>query len=220
VHIADVSYFVRPGSALDEEAFKRGASVYYGDTVLPMLPKELSSNLCSLNEGEDRLAFSCIMQLDERAAVVSFQFEKSIIRSRVKGVYGEINALLTGEEKAELDEKYQSVRQQLSMMEEVYRKLLILREERGYIDIESGEAKIILDQHGHCVEIQKRERGVSECIIEEFMLLANECAAKLARTQELPLVYRVHEAPELERARRLLQLLNACGVPATFAKPV
>lgn len=220
VHIADVSHFVRPGSALDQEAFHRGASVYYGDTVLPMLPKQLSNNLCSLNEGEDRLAFSCIMQLDERAVVQSFRFEKTLIRSRVKGVYSEINALLSGEENPELEQKYQAVREQLPLMQEVYHKLLALRRERGYIDLESGEAKIVLDENGHCVDIQKRERGVSECVIEEFMLLANGCAANLARTHELPLVYRVHEAPELERAERLQLLLNACGVAASFAKPI
>ena len=220
VHIADVSHYVQPGSELDEEAFNRGASVYYGNNVIPMFPKYLSNNLCSLNEKEDRLTFSCLMQLDEAGRVQSFRFVKSAIRSRVKGVYSEINALLNGSDDAKLQEKYAEVSQQLPLMKELYEKRVALRRECGYIQLESGDAVFIMDEKDHCVDVQCRERGISECIIEEFMLLANECAAKLAREQELPLVYRVHEEPEAERVERLHRLLNSCGVPAKFAKTI
>ena len=218
VHIADVSHYVRPGTALDKEALARGTSVYYADQVIPMLPRQLSNGVCSLNEGADRLAFSCIMQLDKAGAVESFRFEKTVICSRVKGVYAEINALLDGRADEALARKYAPVAGQLPVMVQLYNQLAAARKKRGCMDIESDEARLVLDGDGRCVGLEKRQRGLSERMIEEFMLLANQCAARLARKHKLPFVYRVHEAPDEQRTERLTALLHAAGLPARFAK--
>lgn len=220
VHIADVSHYVRPGTELNREALRRGTSVYYADSVIPMLPRQLSNGLCSLNEGADRLAFSCIMQLDLKGRVKSFRFEKTVIRSRVKGVYSELNALLAGGAAEELQTKYSGVAEQLPAMRELYEKRAGLRKQRGGIELETGEAKLLLDGEGRCVGVAKRERGLAERMIEEFMLLANGCAAKLAREKQLPFVYRVHEPPDPERVEKLRVLLHACGLEAQFAGEV
>lgn len=217
VHIADVSHYVRPGSALDAEAFARGTSVYYADNVIPMLPRQLSNGICSLNEGADRLAFSCMMELDAAGRVVDYAFVKSVIRSRVKGVYKEVNAIFDGTADNALRQRYAAVAQELPLMRELYHKLAKLRAARGAMDIESGEAKLVLDEAGRCVDVVKRERGEAEQMIEEFMLLANSSAAALARRLKLPFVYRVHEAPDPERIEKLKQTLTAAGVDFHFA---
>ena len=240
VHIADVSHYVKPGSELNEEAFNRATSVYYADQVVPMLPKSLSNGICSLNEKELRLAFSCLMRLDKEGNLTDYRFVKSIIRSRVKGVYKEINALLESmaaettepveaDEAAEpidpeklnaLKEKYAEVLEQLPIMDELYRKRLVLRKARGGMDIESNEAKLVMDENGRCIDIVKRDRGTSECMIEEFMLLANQCAANAGRTNKVPFVYRVHEAPDAEKMEKLSATLLACGLNAKFKNPI
>ncbi len=223
VHIADVSHYVRPGSALDTEAFERATSIYYADKVIPMLPTQLSNGICSLNQGEERLAFSCLMRLDEQGNISSYKFVKTVICSRVKGVYKEINALLAPEEGADLSElqaKYAPVADQLPVMDELYRKRMELRKKRGGMDIESTEAKFIMDENGRCIDIVKRERGTSECMIEEFMLLANQCAANAGRTNKVPFVYRVHEAPDAEKMEKLSATLLACGLNAKFKNPI
>ena len=226
VHIADVSHYVRPGSALNEEAFERATSIYYADKVIPMLPTQLSNGICSLNEGEDRLAFSCLMRLDENGEIRSYKFVKSVICSRVKGVYKEINALLeppeseTDADLTDLKTKYEAVLDQLPTMDELYRKRLVLRKARGAMDIESNEAKLVMDENGRCIDIVKRDRGTSECMIEEFMLLANQCAANAGRTNKAPFVYRVHEAPDAEKMEKLSATLLACGLNAKFKNPI
>lgn len=226
VHIADVSHYVRPGSALNEEAFERATSIYYADKVIPMLPTQLSNGICSLNEGEDRLAFSCLMRLDENGEIRSYKFVKSVICSRVKGVYKEINALLeppeseTDADLTDLKTKYETVLDQLPTMDELYRKRLVLRKARGAMDIESNEAKLVMDENGRCIDIVKRDRGTSECMIEEFMLLANQCAANAGRTNKAPFVYRVHEAPDAEKMEKLSATLLACGLNAKFKNPI
>ena len=223
VHIADVSHYVRPGSALDTEAFERATSIYYADKVIPMLPTQLSNGICSLNQGEERLAFSCLMRLDEQGNISSYKFVKTVICSRVKGVYKEINTLLAPEEGADLSElqaKYAAVADQLPVMDELYRKRMELRKKRGGMDIESTEAKFIMDENGRCIDIVKRERGTSECMIEEFMLLANQCAANAGRTNKVPFVYRVHEAPDAEKMEKLSATLLACGLNAKFKNPI
>ena len=224
VHIADVSHYVRPGSALDNEAFERATSIYYADKVIPMLPTQLSNGICSLNPEEDRLAFSCLMRLDSEGDIHGYHFVKTVIRSRVKGVYKEINALIEPEEGADLTElkdKYAAVLEQLPLMEELYRKRLALRRKRGAMEIESDEAKLVIDpESGRCVDIVKRGRGTSECMIEEFMLLANQCAANAGRTNKVPFVYRVHEAPDAEKMEKLSATLLACGLNAKFKNPI
>ena len=222
VHIADVSHYVKAGSALDEEAFQRGTSVYYANQVAPMLPRRLSNDLCSLNEKVDRLALSCIMQLDEQGRLVDYRFAKSVIQSRVKGVYGELNTLLEQGEQApqELHEKYAQVKEQLPWMKELYQHRTRLRRERNGIELESRESKLILDEQERCVQVVCAQRGTSEAMIEEFMLLANQCAASLAKEKGLPFVYRVHEEPEAQRVERLRAVLRVCGLPDHFAGQV
>ena len=220
VHIADVSNYVKPGTELDNEAFSRATSVYYADQVVPMLPKALSNGICSLNENELRLAFSCLMRLDKGGDLTDYRFVKSIIRSRVKGVYSEINALLAGTADAEIKAKYADVIDQLPAMKELYGHRARLRKERGCMDIESGEVKLILDENGRCIDVKKRTSGESESMIEEFMLLANQCAAHFARVKQIPFVYRVHEEPNAEKLERLHALLQACGINDHFAKDV
>lgn len=220
VHIADVSNYVKPGTELDNEAFSRATSVYYADQVVPMLPKALSNGICSLNENELRLAFSCLMRLDKEGNLTDYRFVKSIIRSRVKGVYSEINALLAGTADAEIKAKYADVIDQLPAMKELYGHRARLRRERGCMDIESGEVKLILDENGRCIDVKKRTSGESESMIEEFMLLANQCAAHFARVKQIPFVYRVHEEPNTEKLERLHALLQACGINDHFAKDV
>ncbi len=223
VHIADVSNYVKPGTELDNEAFSRATSVYYADQVVPMLPKALSNGICSLNENELRLAFSCLMRLDKEGNLTDYRFVKSIIRSRVKGVYSEINALLAGTADAEIKAKYADVIDQLPAMKELYGHRARLRKERGCMDIESGEVKLILDENGRCIDVKKRTSGESESMIEEFMLLANQCAAHFARVKQIPFVYRVHEEPNAEKLERLHALLQAAAStttsPRTFPLP-
>ena len=220
VHIADVSHYVKPGTELDNEAFSRATSVYYADQVVPMLPKQLSNGICSLNEGELRLAFSCLMHLDKEGKLINYKFVKSVIRSRVKGVYSEINALLAGTADTELQYKYAEVAAQLPAMKALYGLRAGLRRQRGCMDIESGEVKLILDENGRCIDVKKRVQGESEAMIEEFMLLANQCAAHFARTRKIPFVYRVHEEPNSEKLERLHTLLKACGINDHFAAEV
>ncbi|MEG2166292.1 MAG: RNB domain-containing ribonuclease, partial [Ruthenibacterium sp.] len=160
VHIADVSHYVTPGTALDNEAFHRATSVYYADNVVPMLPRQLSNGICSLNEGEDRLAFSCQMQLNQNGCVTDYSFTKSIIRSRVKGVYAELNAIYDESAGADILQKYLPVAQTLPILHELYLKLAAIRSARGSMDIESNEAKLVINEDGRCVDVVKRTRGV------------------------------------------------------------
>ncbi len=220
VHIADVSHYVTHGSQLDREAFLRGTSIYFGDKVIPMLPKQLSNGICSLNPGEDRLALSCLIRLDEKGNLKEYRFAKTVIHSRVKGVYDEINAILAGEGSPDLYAKYGEVSGQFDAMTELFHLREKLRDERGGMRIESNECKFLFDENGRCVEILRRDRGLSEQMIEEFMLLANQCAANLARTEEFPLVYRVHEEPDSQRMEKLQTVLEACGLHPVFKKAI
>ena len=212
VHIADVSHYVRPKSPLDLEAIERGTSVYYADQVIPMLPKSLSNGICSLNPQEDRLAFSALMELDKHGEIISYSFRKSVIRSRVKGVYTEVNEILAGTASQELLEKYAEVIHMIPLMNELCDVRISEREKRGAPEIETTESAIILNENGICVDVQPRTRGKSECIIEEMMLLANEASAKMAEEKGLPFVYRVHEKPSMEKIENLEHVLIRLGV--------
>lgn len=212
VHIADVSHYVQPKSKLDNEAMQRGTSVYYADSVVPMLPKALSNGICSLNPGEDRLAFSCLLQLDDDARIKSFKFVKSVIHSRVKGVYTEVNALLAQNAAEDVTQKYTEVLESLAVMREIYQKLAALRTARGSMEIESDEAKIVVDDKGRCVDVQRRSRGEAERMIEEFMLLANTAAAQKAKEMDIPFVYRTHDKPPTEKVEKLKSVLASVGV--------
>lgn len=220
VHIADVSHYVLPKSALDNEAFDRGTSVYYANKVVPMLPKVLSNGICSLNEGEDRLAFSCFMKIDKSGHLKSYDFKKTVIRSKVKGVYSEINEILSGSRNSELLEKYREVSSSFSAMSELAKVLKKNRISRGSPQIESAEGAVVIDENDVCVGVVKHERGESEEIIEDFMLMANEAAAKFAKDNELPFVYRVHENPNEEKIYSLSEVLNILNVPHSFKNGV
>lgn len=207
VHIADVSHYVLPKSELDNEAFKRGTSVYYANRVIPMLPKELSNGICSLNPGEDRLAFSCIAQLDKQGHITSYKFAKTVIRSRVKGVYSEINEMLEGYNSRSNSVKYEQVADQLPVMLELADILKATRLERGCPELETAEGKLIIDENDRCVDVVPRTRGRSEEMIEDFMLVANECAARFGFDNKLPFVYRIHEEPSEEKTEGFKQAL-------------
>lgn len=207
VHIADVSHYVRGNSNLDKEAMKRGTSIYYADKVVPMLPKELSNGICSLNPDENRLTLSCFINLDRDGEIVSYRFCKSVIRSRVKGVYSEINEILSGTENQEIREKYSAVKNEISIMDELADILIAKKKRRNALEIETTESKLIINEDGICCAVIPRERGKAERIIEEFMLTANECAAKLARDKKVPFVYRIHETPPEAKVEALHEIL-------------
>lgn len=213
VHIADVSHYVTQDSPLDKEAISRGTSIYYADQVIPMLPKALSNGICSLHPDVDRLAFSALMELDENGELKKYRFEKTVIRSAVKGVYREVNALLGGTASPEIEEKYAPVKDALLLLNELREKRLAARAKRGAPSIETEESAFLLDENGICTEVTARTRGAGEELIEECMLLANEAAAKLGKEKHLPFVYRVHAAPPEEKAIRLAEALNRLDLP-------
>lgn len=213
VHIADVSHYVKPGSMLDKEAFNRGTSVYYANRVVPMLPKELSNGICSLNPQADRLAFSCIMNIDKNGITKSYRFEKSIIRSRVKGVYSEINKIISGKADNNIREKYLEVLDTIPVMLELFKLLDRNKTARGCPDIKTSESKLIINEKDECIGVESKSRGISEEIIENFMLAANECAAEFGRENNLPFVYRIHENPPKDKTERLFDGLTRLGIP-------
>lgn len=212
VHIADVSHYVKKGSKLDDEAFYRGTSIYYADRVVPMLPKELSNGICSLNPNVDRLAFSCLMDVSSDGKLLSYRFEKSVIRSRVKGVYSEVNKILDGTADETIKDKYSRVIERIPVMRELAEILEKNRINRGAPEIDTVEPKIITNDDGICIDVKARDRGVAERIIEEFMLMANNAAASLAMKEKIPFVYRVHEAPPAEKLLTLNETLTALGI--------
>ncbi len=212
VHIADVSYYVKPKSALDNEAFDRGTSVYYADRVVPMLPKELSNGICSLNPDEDRLAFSCLMDISFDGKLLGYDFKKTVIRSRIKGVYSEINKILDNEETEEIAEKYKDVRDTILLMEELASILTANKIKRGAPQIETPESKLVISEDDICIDVKTKERGKSELIIEEFMLMANQSAANFGKLNEIPFVYRIHEEPMPEKVSTLISNLDRMGI--------
>lgn len=212
VHIADVSHYVTKGSKLDEEAFYRGTSIYYADQVVPMLPKQLSNGICSLNPQVDRLAFSCLMDVSFEGKLLNYRFEKSVIRSRVKGVYSEVNKIIDGTADDEIKAKYAKVIDRIPIMKELADILQKNRIERGAPEIDTQETKIITDENGVCIDVKPRTTGIAEGIIEEFMLMANNSAASLAMKEKIPFVYRVHEAPTNEKLDALRETLTALGI--------
>ncbi len=211
VHIADVSHYVRPNSRLDGEAFDRGTSIYYADRVIPMLPPALSNGICSLNAGVNRLAISAFLQISAQGDLLDARFVKSVICSKVRGVYSECNALLDGTADAAAAEKYAPVLESLKELDALTTVLEHRRDQRGAPELESTETALLLDEEGRCTGLAARERGRSECIIEACMLAANEAAARLARQAEIPLVYRVHESPSPERIAALKDILRRLG---------
>ena len=211
VHIADVSHYVAPYSALDREAFERGTSVYFADRVIPMLPKELSNGICSLHPGVDRLTLSCFMTLDRDGRVVGQEIVKSVIRSTERMTYSDCNKLLADED-AELAGRYDHILPMLREMAALAAKLERNRRLRGSLDLNSSEAAILCDRFGHPVGVELRKPGVSEGLIEEFMLAANETVARCLHGLNKPAVYRVHEKPTGDKVERLRAILAHFGL--------
>ena len=211
VHIADVSHYVKFRSALDKEAYKRGTSVYFPDRVLPMLPAELSNGACSLNEGEDRFALSCIMTFDENGNRLDYEICESVIKSCHKMTYTAVNAILDGDKQA--CESYADLVETAKNMK---RLCLILEKNRkaaGEVDLDVHEVKIYIDEDGNIV-IPEYKRGVSERIIEQFMISANEAVAEFLQKNKAPCLYRVHEVPSPEKAVTLLSFMRDLGINA------
>jgi len=208
VHIADVSYYVKEGSSLDSDAMERGTSVYLVDRVIPMLPHELSNGICSLNPNVDRLAISCFMEFDSKGYQVDYEIVESVIRSRKQMTYKNVNSIL---EKKIVPDGYEEYVGSLELMNELANILRKMKENRGYIDFEVDEAKILVDKDCVPTEVVLRERGTGELLIEDFMIAANECVATHIYFMNLPFIYRVHEVPKEEKIKSFLNYIQTLG---------
>lgn len=217
VHIADVSNYVQYNSALDREALKRGISVYLADRVVPMLPERLSNGICSLNQGEDRLALSCLMDIDEKGKVVSHQIAETVINVNERMCYTDVKNILEDTDE-EAKKRYEALIPMFFMMKELSGILRNSRHHRGSIDFDFPESKIILNAAGKAIDVKPYEANVATKIIEDFMLMANETVAQEYCTEEIPFVYRTHDNPDPEKVESLLTLLHNQGVKIQKAK--
>lgn len=227
VHIADVSHYVKAGAPLDKEAFERGNSIYLIDTVIPMLPEELSNGICSLNPGEDRLTLSCVMEIDKFGRVLTHELAESIICSKERLVYDDVSDILESDCKeteskhdedpkntahiADLKERYSDILPDLRLMAELKNILSEKRQKRGSLDFDLDEGKIILNERGVAIDVKLEERRFANVMIEEFMLIANETVAK-EYFEKTPFVYRVHDKPEADRMLELRTFLSGFGI--------
>ena len=208
VHIADVSYYVKPNTALDSEAFDRGTSVYLADRVIPMLPHKLSNGICSLNPNVDRLALSCIMEIDKNGNVVDYDILQTVIRSRKQMTYKNVNKIL---EENIVPEGYEEYEEKLRLMLDLAHILRKNKENRGYIDFDIDESKIVVDDKGKAIDVTLRYRGEGEKLIEDFMIVANETVATHIYYMELPFIYRIHGEPNEEKINNFMRFLNILG---------
>ena len=208
VHIADVSYYVREGSAIDNEAMDRGTSVYLVDRVIPMIPHELSNGICSLNEGVERLAISCVMEFNNKGKQVNYEIFPSVIKSNKKMTYSNVNRIIENQENVSGYEEYFDTLLKMKELAHILRKA---KEDRGYLDFDVDEAKIIVNDKGMAIDVVKRERGEGEKLIEDFMIAANECVASHIYYMSLPFIYRVHEYPKEEKLREFLEFVSSLG---------
>ena len=209
VYIADVSNYVKEGTFLDLEAFERGTSVYLPDRVIPMLPKKLSNGICSLNEGVDRLVMGCEIEVNEFGEIINSEIFEGVINSKHRMTYDDVNKILNGDEI--LINKYSDIYDMLISANNLSKILNKKRIERGAFMFETPEAKIILNDNGNVVDIVLRQRFDAECLIEEFMLLANECVAETMTWLDVPFIYRVHEEPLDDKVNKLMLLVNNFG---------
>ena len=208
VHIADVSYYVKEGTALYKEAYSRGTSVYLVDRVVPMLPHKLSNGICSLNPNVDRLAISCIMEITPNGKIVSHDIFESVIRSRIQMTYKKVNKILNDEE---TPEGYEPFKDDLKLMWELAKILRKEKLSRGYLDFDVDEPKILVDENCKPYDVVLRERGKGENMIEDFMIAANETVAEHVFYMGLPFVYRVHEVPDNEKVEQFLNSISMLG---------
>ena len=212
VHIADVSYYVKPGTKLYEEAYLRGTSVYLVDRVIPMLPHKLSNGICSLNPNVERLAQSCVMEIDENGKVVSHNIFESVIKSRIQMTYKKVNKWL---DEGIIEQGYENYTSDLSLMKDLADILRKSREKRGAIDFDTEEAKIIADENGKPIDVVLRERASGEKMIEDFMIVANETVAAHIFYMNLPFIYRVHGTPNEEKINSFLNFVSSLGYKIT-----
>ena len=208
VHIADVSYYVRENTEIDKDAYLRGTSVYLADRVIPMLPRQLSNGICSLNPDVDRLAMSCVMEIDEKGKVVDYEIFESVIKSKKQMTYTNVNKIL-GENI--IPEGYEEFVDKLKLMGDCAKRLRKAKIKNGYIDFEIEEAKLIVDDKGEVTEVTLRDRGTGEKLIEDFMVAANETVASHIYYMELPFVYRVHGIPSEEKIQNFLKFVGVLG---------
>ena len=217
VHIADVSNYVQYNSALDKEALKRGTSVYLADRVIPMLPKKLSNGICSLNAGEDRLALSCLMDIDKKGRVVSHRIVESVIHVKERMSYTDVKKILLQEDE-ELAKRYEELLPMFFQMKELSELLRNRRKKRGAIDFDFPESKLILDERGKVIDIYPYEQNIATRLIEDFMLAANETVAEEYCMLGLPFVYRTHENPDMEKMETVLEMVHQAGIKVKKGK--
>lgn len=210
VHIADVSHYVQEHTALDKEAYERGTSVYLVDRVIPMLPHKLSNGICSLNPHEDRLALSCIMEIDHRGYVVNHRVVNSVIYSDYRMTYTAVREILE-DKTPELLEKYAEIVPMLEEMNELREILVAKRKKRGSVNFDLPESKIILDEQGKPIDIKPYDRNIATNLIEEFMLVCNETVAENFFWQEIPFVFRSHQEPDEEKTEKMEQFIRGFG---------
>ena len=210
VHIADVSYYVTEGSALNREAVARGTSVYVTDRVVPMLPERLSNGICSLNPNVDRLTQSAIMEITTKGKVVNHKICQSVIKTTFRMTYSDVNEMLAGN--PEKIEQFKPIMDSVSAMAELHKILEDMRERRGALNFDTSEARILVNEKGMPVDIVVRERGTAERMIESFMLAANECVAEHFAKAKLPFIYRIHEEPKAEKLQRFMDYASIFGV--------
>ena len=213
VHIADVSHFVEPFGFIDNEAKKRGTSIYCANKVIPMLPEELSCDLCSLNPNEKKLCFSVFLKIGFDGKLLEYSFKKTIISSKIKGVYEEINDLLEKKEKSEYFKKYEKFIPTINVMVELYRILKEKKKKRNAVEIETKESILKLDENENVVSVEEKKNGVSEEIIEEFMIFSNSAVAEFAKKNKLPFIFRIHPAPKQEKVESLKEILKKLNIP-------
>jgi ribonuclease R len=210
VHIADVSHYVKEGSPIDREAYERGTSVYLVDRVIPMIPHRLSNGICSLNPKVDRLTLSCEMEVNSQGEVVNYEIFPSVIKTTERMTYSDVNKILVDKDE-ELRERYAELVPMFELMAELANILRNKRMNRGAIDFDFKEAKILVDDNGHPYDVVIRERSVAERLIEEFMLLANETVAEHFHWMNVPFIYRIHEDPDPDKLRRFLEFITNFG---------
>lgn len=210
VHIADVSYYVTEGSALDREAVARGTSVYVTDRVVPMLPERLSNGICSLNPNVDRLTQSAIMEIDSNGRVLNHQICQSVIKTTYRMTYSAVNDMIAGDQ--ESLETYAAIAESVEHMVKLHKILEKMRVKRGALNFDTSEARIIVNDKGMPVDIVVRQRGIAERMIESFMLAANECVAEHFAKAKLPFIYRIHEEPKAEKLQRFIDYASVFGI--------
>ena len=212
VHIADVSYYVKEDTFLDKEAYERGTSVYLADRVIPMLPHKLSNGICSLNPNVDRLAISCVMEIDSKGEVVSYDIFESVIKSNIQMTYKKVNKIFEENTIPEGYEKYADTLIKMRELADILRKNKV---EKGYIDFDLDESKIIVNESGEAVDVILRERGTGEKLIEDFMIAANETVARHIFYMDYPFIYRVHGEPNEEKITKFMHYISILGYTVT-----